>query len=206
MCCGLTAGQVSHSDATLGGICPVSDLKFGRVFDWIRQGICSKGSSSWTGILIMSEVHRLLLVFTKEESHYCYELKSDTWELVICLLSHTWHDICDRLADCWSWFNSSLHLFMTTMKHDRFFHIIQFLHFSNNDSAADKNDPNYDTGNWEMLLNSWMMHTHSLRSFRIFGCRRSYSTFPRRSYSTFPRNGNIQTIYRQEWQTFWNKN
>jgi hypothetical protein len=32
----------------------------------------------------------------------------------------------------------------TTMKHDRFFHNIQFLHFTNNDSTADKNDPNYD--------------------------------------------------------------
>jgi hypothetical protein len=30
------------------------------------------------------------------------------------------------------------------MKPEWFFYIIRFLHFSNNDSGADKNDPNHD--------------------------------------------------------------
>jgi hypothetical protein len=31
------------------------------------------------------------------------------------------------------------------MKYDKFFYIVQFLHFSSNDSAIDKNDPNWQT-------------------------------------------------------------
>jgi hypothetical protein len=51
----------------------------------------------------------------------------------------------DSLADYWSMteqFHTPFH--SKTPKRDRFFHIIRFLHFSNNDTGIDKNDPHYD--------------------------------------------------------------
>jgi hypothetical protein len=56
------------------------------------------------------------------------------------------HDIRDSLADYWS-MTEQFHtpFYGKTLKRDRFFHIIRFLHFSNNDTAIDKNDPHYDT-------------------------------------------------------------
>jgi hypothetical protein len=65
--------------------------------------------------------------------------------LFLAIIIQMGHDIWDSLADHWSTIKQFLTPFYsTTMKYDRFFHIIQFLHFSNNDSATDENDPNHD--------------------------------------------------------------
>jgi hypothetical protein len=65
--------------------------------------------------------------------------------LFLAIIIQMRHDIWDSLADYWSTIEQFLTPFRgTTMKRDRFFHIIRFLHFSNNDNAADKNDPKHD--------------------------------------------------------------
>jgi hypothetical protein len=55
------------------------------------------------------------------------------------------HDTRDSLADYWL-MTEQYHtpFYGKTLKRDRFFHIIRFLHFLNNDTAIDKNDPHYD--------------------------------------------------------------
>jgi hypothetical protein len=64
--------------------------------------------------------------------------------LFLALIIQMGHDIRDSLADYWSTIEQFFTPFYsTTIKRDRFFHIIRFLHFSN-DSATDKTDPNHD--------------------------------------------------------------
>jgi hypothetical protein len=62
--------------------------------------------------------------------HYLTLLKLKHLFLVIVQMGH---DICNSLADCWLATEQFLTPFYgKIMKHDRFFHIIQFLNFSNN--------------------------------------------------------------------------
>jgi hypothetical protein len=55
------------------------------------------------------------------------------------------HDQRDSMKDYWSR-DEQYHtpFFHNTLVRDRFFHILRFLHFENNEEAPDRNDPNYD--------------------------------------------------------------
>jgi hypothetical protein len=63
----------------------------------------------------------------------------------LALIIQMGHDIRDTLKDYWSTLEQ-FHTtsFSATMKQDRFFHILQYLHFVDNDKKPDKNDPGYD--------------------------------------------------------------
>jgi hypothetical protein len=65
--------------------------------------------------------------------------------LFLAIIVQMGHDIRYSLADYWS-MTEQFHtpFYSKTLKRDRFFHIIRFLHFSNNGTAIDKNDPHYD--------------------------------------------------------------
>jgi len=55
------------------------------------------------------------------------------------------HDQHDCLKDYWSREEHYFTLFYSkTMVHDRFFHIIRFHHFENNDNPPNRDDPRYD--------------------------------------------------------------
>lgn len=66
------------------------------------------------------------------------------------------HDLCGSLVGYWSTVEQFLTCFYgSVMKRDRFFHAIWFLHFSNSDSATDKNNPDCNRlWNWEMFVTS----------------------------------------------------
>jgi predicted nucleotidyltransferase len=55
------------------------------------------------------------------------------------------HDQRDTVKDYWFTAENSFTAFYgNTMKRDRFFHILRFLHFSNNKNQSDKTDENYN--------------------------------------------------------------
>jgi len=55
------------------------------------------------------------------------------------------HDQCDCLKDYWSREEQYFTPFYSkTMVHDRFFRIIRFHHFENNDNPPNRDDPHYD--------------------------------------------------------------
>jgi hypothetical protein len=71
------------------------------------------------------------------------------------------HDIKDTLKAYWSTVEQfSMPFYRKTMKRDRFFHILRFLHFTNRDKP-DKRDDNFDRL-WKMgsifdMLNDAML-------------------------------------------------
>jgi len=55
------------------------------------------------------------------------------------------HDLRHSLIDYWS--REELYfypLYSNVMTRDRFFHILRFLHFENNDDPPNRDNPNYD--------------------------------------------------------------
>jgi len=55
------------------------------------------------------------------------------------------HGQCECLKDCWSREEQYFTPFYSkTMVRDRFFHILGFLHFENNDNPPNRDDPHYD--------------------------------------------------------------
>jgi hypothetical protein len=107
-------------------------------------------------MLFFLEIMQLLV----EESNRYYHQYLDTldegrsplhdvtiWEmyLFLSIIVQMGHDQRDRLND----YSSTLEQFFmafygNTMKRDRFFHILRFLHFSDNRNYPDKTDENYD--------------------------------------------------------------
>jgi hypothetical protein len=59
--------------------------------------------------------------------------------LFLAIIVQMGHGIRDSLADYWS-MTEQFHtpFYGKTLKRDRFFHIIRFLHFTSNDTAIDK--------------------------------------------------------------------
>jgi hypothetical protein len=81
--------------------------------------------------------------------------------LFLAIIIQMGHNVRDGLADYWLTIEQFLTPFYgTTMKRDRFFHIIRFLHFSNNDTDNDKNDPNHDRL-WKLKNVPVSTRTHS---------------------------------------------
>jgi hypothetical protein len=65
--------------------------------------------------------------------------------LLLAIIVQMGHDIRDSLEDYLSTIEQLIASFYgITVKRDRFFHIIRIQHFSNNDNASDKKDPNYE--------------------------------------------------------------
>jgi hypothetical protein len=69
------------------------------------------------------------------------------------------HEQRNRLKDYWSTLEQILTFYRNTMKQDRFFHILRFLHFSDNKTEPDKTNENYERL-WKMrtIFISSIMH------------------------------------------------
>jgi hypothetical protein len=64
--------------------------------------------------------------------------------LFLVIIVQMGHDIRDSLKHYWTVTEQFCTPFYSkTMTHDRFLHILRYLHFSNNQNANDNNDPNY---------------------------------------------------------------
>jgi hypothetical protein len=65
--------------------------------------------------------------------------------LFLAIIVQMGHDIRDSLKDYWTVTEQFCTPFYSkTMICNRFLHILQYLHFSNNQNAIDNNEPNYD--------------------------------------------------------------
>jgi hypothetical protein len=106
-------------------------------------------SSIWTSLTM----DLLLYLTSLNLKYFCL------WQLLF-----RWGMTCDdNLNAYWSTTEQFISTFYSkTMRHDKFLHILRFLHFSNNDDAFDSNDSNYDYGKYDKLLTCWMTHIENI--------------------------------------------
>jgi hypothetical protein len=110
------------------------------------------------------------------------------------------HDHRDRLRCYWSTLEQfSVAFYRNTLNWDKFFHILKFLHFSDNKNEPDKTNNNYDRlQNMRItLINQWCICL-------ILQPNWTFSSWWSRC--TFQRCGCLQIVYTKETQVVWHKN
>jgi hypothetical protein len=66
-------------------------------------------------------------------------------DMLLDMIIQIGHDVSDSLKDYWAVREQFLKLFYSkTMTHDRFLHILWYLHFANNQNTNNNSDPQYD--------------------------------------------------------------
>jgi len=111
------------------------------------------------------------------------------------------HCIWDKLTDYWSRsYNYHTAFYGNAMKRDRFFHILHFLHFTDNENEPDMTDENSDRL-WK-IRNLFEILNEKFSKF--------YSPSERQAIDNVivKYKGRVifQTVYTQETQTFWDQN
>ena len=111
------------------------------------------------------------------------------------------HCIRDKLTDYWSRsYNYHTAFYGNAMKRDRFFHILHFLHFTDNENEPDMTDENSDRL-WK-IRNLFEILNEKFSKF--------YSPSERQAIDNVivKYKGRVifQTVYTQETQTFWDQN